>query len=165
MFDGSTKTFELLKRPDTVQVVVVRGQKILLVDDEQPGRAPRLHLAGGRADDEDESWLAAAQRELREETGFVCSDWRLVDVRQPIPKAEWFVPLYFAQDITQELPQQLDEDGERITVQWHDYAEVRGRTLVGKEQTMQYALPLFLAAKSVDELQLSPAFTGQEVDR
>src|SRR5260370_35218525 len=101
MFDGSTKTFELLKRPDTVQVVVVRGQKILLVDDEQPGRAPRLHLPGGRADDEDESWLATPQRELREETGFACSDWRPFEATQPIPRAEWSVPSVFAQAITQ----------------------------------------------------------------
>jgi hypothetical protein len=36
MFDGSTKTFEMLKRPDTVQIILVRDNKILLVEDEQP---------------------------------------------------------------------------------------------------------------------------------
>src|SRR5487761_1525106 len=68
MCDGSTKTFEMLKRPDTVQIVAIKDGKIVMVDDEQPNRAACVHFPGGILDKDDVSWLAAAKRELVEET-------------------------------------------------------------------------------------------------
>ena len=53
MFGGSTKTFEMLWRPDTVQIIGVKDDKIVLVKDEQPGRSVRTHFPGGRTDDTD----------------------------------------------------------------------------------------------------------------
>lgn len=164
MFDGSTKTFEMLRRADTVQIIVVRGSHILLVMDEQPGRTPRLHFPGGRADD-DSSWLAAAQRELREEAGLVCSRWRLIDVQQPIIKIEWFTPIFLATDITEEMDQQLDPGGEKITLKWHDFGDVRRKVLSGEEQTMQYLVPFFNRIDSLETLLALPEFQGQEIDR
>lgn len=165
MFDGSTKTFEMLRRPDTVQVIVVRGDEILLVEDEQPGRTPRIHFPGGRADDEDDSWLVAAQRELREETGLVCNDWKLVDVQQPVIKIEWFAPIFVAQNIAQELEQQLDSDGEKITVQWRPFADVRREVLTGNEQMMQYLVPFFNRIKTLEQLLSLPEFSGKAMER
>ncbi len=52
MFDGSTKTFELLKRPDTVQIIAIDNGELVLVNDEQPGRTPRIHFPGGRVDED-----------------------------------------------------------------------------------------------------------------
>ena len=166
MFDGSVKTFEMLRRPDTVQVIVVRGNQILLVEDEQPGRKPRLHFPGGRADDEDDaSWLDAAKRELREETGYVCKNWRLIAVGQPQIKIEWFTPIFLATDITDELEQQLDADGEKITLQWHTFEDVRRRVLAGTEQMMQYLVPFFNQVKSLEELLAQSEFTREKTDR
>lgn len=165
MFDGSTKTFEMLLRPDTVQVIVVRGQEILLVEDEQPGRTPRIHFPGGRADKEDASWLVAAQRELREETGLVCADWKLIDVQQPIIKIEWFTPIFLATNITNEFEQQLDADGEKITMQWHTFDDVRRRVLAGNEQMMQYLVPFFNRVKTLDQLLELPEFAGKPTER
>jgi 8-oxo-dGTP pyrophosphatase MutT (NUDIX family) len=165
MFDGTTKTFEMLRRPDTVQVILVRGDEILLVDDEQPGRTPRLHFPGGRADDDDISWEAAAQRELREESGYVCSYWKLIDVQQPTPKIEWFTPIFVANDITQELPQQLDTDGEKITLQWRPFDTVRAAVLSGKEPTMEYLLPLFTRVRIIEDLLDMAEFNGEEIHR
>jgi len=163
-FDGTTKTFEMLKRPDTVQVLVVRGTQILLVEDEQPGRTPRLHFPGGRAD-EDDSWEAAAKRELREETGLVCDKWRLISVEQPIIKIEWFTPIFLATTISAELKQQLDGGGEKITLHWHDFDDVRKRVLNGEEQMMQYLVPFFNRIHSLKELREMPEFIGKVVDR
>jgi ADP-ribose pyrophosphatase len=165
MFDGRTATFELLKRPDTVQVIVIRDNKLLLVNDAQPGRGVRLHLPGGRADEDDASWLAAAQRELLEEAGFVCSDWRLIAVDQPVPKLEWFIPMFLAQTITEEHAQQLDPGGEKIELVWKDFNEVQSLALSGTEPTMNYLLPLLSRVKTVEELSALPAFIGKEVDR
>jgi 8-oxo-dGTP pyrophosphatase MutT (NUDIX family) len=165
MFDASIKTFEMLRRPDTVQVIVVRGSQILLVKDEQPGREPQIDFPGGRADQDEPSWLDAAKRELREETGLVCANWRLIDVGQPHMKIEWFTPIFVATDITEELEQQLDTDGEKITMQWHDFDDVRRRVLAGTEQTMQYLVPFFNRVKSLDGLLTHPEFTGRETNR
>lgn len=166
MFDGSTKTFEMLRRPDTVQVIMVRGSQILLIEDEQPGRPPRIHFPGGRADgDVDATWEIAAKRELREETGFVCEDWRLIDVQQPLIKIEWFTPIFLATNIVQELDQQLDADGEKITLQWHEFDDVRERVLSGNEQMMQYLVPFFNRVASIDDLLDMREFAGQETER
>src|SRR6266702_4733295 len=147
MFDGSIKTFEMLKRPDTLQIIVVRGSQILLVEDEQPGQELRIHFPGGRTDEEDDDWLTGAQRELREETGLVCENWKLLDVQQPVIKIEWFAPIYLTTDISAEHTQRLDPGGEKITMHWHEFDDVRKRVLSGEEQMMQYLLPFFNRVK------------------
>jgi ADP-ribose diphosphatase len=164
MFDGSTKTFELLKRSDTTQIIVVQDGKLFLVNDEQPGRSPRLHFPGGRAD-EDNSWHEAAVRELLEETGLVCKNLKLIDVVQPVPKIEWFVPWFVATDILSHKAQKLDADGEKIEVIQKSFEDIRELVLKGREPTMQYATGLFLRCKTLDDLLNLPEFQGEEVDR
>jgi ADP-ribose pyrophosphatase len=165
LFDGRTATFEMLRRPDTVQILLVRDGQILLVNDDQPGRGARLHVPGGRADEEDLSWLAAGQRELREETGVICKNWRLVEVSQPLIKIEWFTPLFLASDITEELPQQLDPGGEKIELQWKRFDEVRTLVLSGAEPTLTYLVTLFSQVETLEELMALPDFEGKAVDR
>ena len=165
MFDGSTKTFEMLKRPDTVQIIVIRDGQMLMVNDEQPGRGVRLHLPGGRVDETDESWEFAARRELREETGLVCSTWKPIDVHQPVSKVEWFVATFLALDITDELEQQLDVDGEKITPLWLPFDEVRQRVLTGEEPTLQFLVSFFNTVDSLETLMALPTFHGKSVDR
>lgn len=164
MFDGSEATFELLRRSDTVQVIAVKGDKIILVDDEQPDRASRIHFPGGRVDKDDESWEASARRELLEETGLSFRQWRLVYVQQPIPKVEWFVPWFIACDLESEVPQKLD-NGEKIKVLLKDFDTVRSAILNSNESTLNYALPLFAGLQTLDELLALPEFRGQEADR
>lgn len=165
MFDGSTKTFEMLCRPDTMQIIVVRDKDILLVRDEQPGRSPRIHFPGGRAEESDANWQIAAQRELLEETGLTCSHWKLIDVQQPIVKIEWFTPIFLATEIIDQASQRLDADGEKIAVIWQDFQEVRQRVLNGEEQTMQYLVPLFTRLRSTTDLLALAKYTGEEVER
>lgn len=127
MPDGSVETFEMLRRPDTVMVIALdEAGDVLVIDEEQPGGIVRKnHLPVGRVDSSDESVLAAAQCELREETGctFADSDWGLLDVVQMEKKIEWFTYLFLATGALHRAAQHLDA-GEDITVKSAPLAEV-----------------------------------------
>lgn len=125
MPDGSVTTFEMLRRPDTVMVVALdEAGDVLVIDEKQPGGIVREnHLPVGRVDPSDESVLAAAQRELREETGWTFADWRLLDVVQMEKKIEWFTYLFLATGALHRAAQHLDA-GEDITVKSAPLAEV-----------------------------------------
>ena len=69
MFDGTTKTFEMLKRDDTVTTVAVKNDKVVITYQTQPGQDWFYDLPGGRHDNPQEDELMAAQRGLKEETG------------------------------------------------------------------------------------------------
>lgn len=114
LFDGSTVTFERLKRPNTAQVIpVVGGDKILVIDQEQPDSKHFTSIPGGRCDG-DEDPLFAAKRELLEETGYVSDDWVLYCEENPVGKMEWTVYTYVARDSRKVQEPQLDP-GEKIT--------------------------------------------------
>lgn len=163
MFDGSEATFEMLRRPDTVQVIAIKNGKLVMIHDEQPNRDVELSFPGGRAD-EDVSWLAAAQRELREETGLSCKHWRLIAVYQPLQKIEQFVAWFIATDVANGEHQQLDS-GERITVELLDFDDVRTRIFGTEFPSLSYAMPLFLQHERLDDLLNAPVFRGRDVDR
>lgn len=114
MFDGSTQTFERLRRPNTAQVIAVVGDKILIQDEEQPDAVSAFpSIPGGRCDVGEES-LDSAKRELLEETGYVSDDWELWKEVNPVGKMEWTVYTYIARNCRQEGVPHLDA-GERIT--------------------------------------------------
>ena len=72
MFDGSTETFEMLRRPDTVKIIAIKGDKIIIIKQRQPRKDWFYTYPGGRIDPTDRNELAAAKRELREERHRFC---------------------------------------------------------------------------------------------
>ena len=113
MFDGSVQTFEKLKRPDTVVVFpVLPNGKIILTEQEQPGKAPFIGATGGRVD-EGEDILEAAKRELLEESGYVAEEFILWDVQHPTSKLDWVVYTFIAKKIKRVAEPELDA-GEKI---------------------------------------------------
>lgn len=125
MFDGSYATFEMAKRHDTVIIIGIRDDNVVVTRDEQPGRNPRMSFPGGRHDNENETELDAAKREMLEETGITFRNWKLINVFEPAAdtnKIEWLMYVFLATDFIDEVEQNLDA-GEKIQVQYLDYEE------------------------------------------
>jgi ADP-ribose pyrophosphatase YjhB (NUDIX family) len=115
LFDGSEATFEVLKRPDTVNVIAVTPEKkLIVITENQPGRERFTTIPGGRVD-RGEHPHAAAKRELLEETGMISDDWQLLSAQQVTSKIDWAVFNFIARGCRYVEEQQLDA-GERMEV-------------------------------------------------
>jgi len=113
MFDGTRAIFEKLKRPDTVVVFsVLPDGKIILTEQEQPGKIPFIGATGGRVD-EGEDILTAAKRELLEESGYIAENFILWDARHPVGKIDWVVYTFIAKGLKKIGDIDLD-GGEKI---------------------------------------------------
>jgi ADP-ribose pyrophosphatase len=113
LFDGRVVTFECAKRPDTVVVLAMVGEKICYSVQEQPGKPAFMGLFGGRAE-AGEPPLQAAQRELLEETGLTSDHWQLWRSYNHGSKLDWTVSYFIAKDCQQTAVPQLD-GGEKIS--------------------------------------------------
>jgi ADP-ribose pyrophosphatase len=114
MFEGPAQTFEMLKRQDTTQVIVIRGDKVLINLQEQPTKGKFYSLFGGRVE-EGESPLLGAKRELLEESGMSSEDWSLWKIDNPLSKIDWKIYTFVARDCVKTQEPCLD-GGERIEV-------------------------------------------------
>jgi ADP-ribose pyrophosphatase len=114
LFDGTTATFERLTRPDTVQIIPVIDTRIIIAHEEQPDRAPYYSLLGGRIESQ-ESALAAAKRELKEESGIEAATWIEYGKTMPMGKIEWTIHTYIAKQCAYRQAPSLDA-GEKITL-------------------------------------------------
>ncbi len=163
LFDGSTQTFEMLKRSDTVITIAVDGDEIIVIDDEQPHLGTRKSFPGGRIDDTDKSTLTAAKRELEEETGYVFNDWKLVKVHQPYRKIEWFVYVYVAWNKETKNDVHLDP-GERIEVSMLKFDDLK-KLVMDNIDYLGENKDLFKIASSAEDLIALPEFSGTLVER
>lgn len=154
MFDGSEVIFEMLKRPDTVMIIAIdENGQVIVNDEEQPGGIVRKnHLPVGRMEP-GEAPLAAAQRELREETGWEFEDWELLDVVQIEKKIEWFTYLYVARQALRRDAQMLDA-GESIATKAAPLTDV-----LHQDNLLRY-FPWLRFVQTVDDLTPRDNFTS-----
>ncbi|MEK7187305.1 MAG: NUDIX hydrolase [Patescibacteria group bacterium] len=126
MYDGTTATFERLKRPDTVGVIpVLPDGKIVIAEEEQPGKKTATTLLGGRVE-EIEDPLEAVKRELLEESGYEGDSWNLLLAIQPVIKMDWAIYTFVARGCHKTREQHLDS-GEKIklkTVSFEEFTDL-----------------------------------------
>lgn len=115
-FDGSLATYEIVKRNDTVIVIPVIGEEIVLVREQQPhwDKAGFTLVAG--MVNPDEELEAAARRELEEETGLIFKNYHLVHIETTTPAVEWFAYTFIASDYQGEKEKKLDPGEKNETV-------------------------------------------------
>ncbi len=121
MYDGSTATFERLKRANTIQVIASMDDKVVIILEEQPTMKQKYSVIGGRQD-EGESSLECAKRELLEETGLESKDCELWYEQEPYGKMEWTISRYIARNCKKVSEQKLDA-GEKIEVKYVSFEE------------------------------------------
>ena len=112
MFDGSTETFEMIKRPNTLQIIATVGDKIILAEEEQPNKPTFYSLLGGRAEEGEEPEITA-KRELLEESGLESDEWKLLKTYAPYFKLDWTIFIFIARNCKKAAEQKLDA-GEKI---------------------------------------------------
>ena len=116
MYDGSTRVFEIIKRPDTVEVIATVGDKIIIEEQEQPDLPDTfLSMPGGRAD-QGSDMLVEAKREFLEETGYESSDWELWQEFFPSYHTVYSVHYFIARNCRFEHEVNPDAAGERIRI-------------------------------------------------
>lgn len=125
VFDGTTKTFEMLKRADTIRVIALKDNKMVIVKQEQPHIGSFIDVPGGMNDKESENELEAAKRELLEETGLVFRDWKLLSAKQQAGKIESFHYIFLAYNPEEEIDVQKLDSGEKIEIEYLTFDEVK----------------------------------------
>lgn len=162
LYDGTTTTFEMLSRADTVKIIALLSSEelkalkdikceqidhemgIIITKQKQPGKDWFYDFPGGRADPEDADELMAAKRELKEETGLEFKNWKLFDVHQPFNKIDWLVYTFITTGLSGQTAQSLD-GGEMIEVEAVSLEELK---TLSNEPDSQY-----LRFKNYDQIQ------------
>lgn len=155
MFDGTTSTFEALKRADTVVVVPITPEgKILITHEEQPYKGSFISFPGGRRED-GESIAETAARELQEETGYEFTSLEPWQAFQPYNKINWAIFILLAKGCTKTSQINLDA-GERITIQEISFDELITLTddpLFGEESITKEFLQARLDPEKMTQLR------------
>ncbi|CAN5116007.1 hypothetical protein BH11PAT1_BH11PAT1_0280 [soil metagenome] len=115
MFDGSSATFEALKRPDTIQIIPTNKDTLFLSHEEQPNKPLSYCFLGGRQEEGEEP-LVVAKRELLEESGMESDDWELLKTYESEGKIQWTTYFFVARNAKKITVPHLDP-GEKITVE------------------------------------------------
>jgi len=164
LFDGSSTTFEMLRRVDTVKAICVVDDKIIVLDEDQPMAPARgYEFPGGRVERGADSYLKEIQREVLEETGYRFANWKLVHVQQSSQHVEGFFYYFVATNPIEHIAPNHDS-GEHINVEQLSFEQLRQRVL-DPRGSMGYIAGFFDPLRTLDDLLKLPEFVGQEVDR
>ena len=121
LYDGTSATFEMLKRPGTIQIIPTANDSVYLSYEEQPTKPRSYTLLGGRQEPNEDP-LVTAKRELLEETGMESDDWELYKTYEYQGKIEWPMFLFIAKNCKKVAEQKLDP-GEKIEVKQVSFDE------------------------------------------
>ncbi len=114
LYDGSKAIFEKVERPDSVDVIAVVEDRVILLHQKQPYGVPFISLPGGRVE-EGENSLDAAGRELLEETGYQSENLSLWRTLEDTGVVLWKREIYIARDC-KKIHDGTPDAGEKIEV-------------------------------------------------
>ena len=115
--DGETAEREIVAHPGAVAIVAHDEERFFMVRQprEPVGEDSLLELPAGKLDEEGETPLEAAKRELVEEVGIKAAEWRELKTLYTSPGfSDEQVYLFVATDLTEVDPQ--PSEGERIEI-------------------------------------------------
>lgn len=151
LYDGTIETFEMLSRKDTVKVIAIKDNKVIITRQKQPRKEWFYDFPGGRNDVPEENELDAAKREMLEETGMTFKTWKLIEVHQPFAKIDWLVYTFIANDFISQETQKLD-GGEKIEVKEVSLDELKN--LLKTEERLAKCAYIDAATKIEDFLNI-----------
>jgi ADP-ribose pyrophosphatase len=134
--DGEEETREIVVHPGAVAVVAHDGERVYLVAQprESVDEQELLELPAGKLDEEGESPLETAQRELGEEIGLAARTWEHLTTCYSSPGfASEKVHLYLATDLYESDAER--DEGERIEIRPVPLADLDG--LIGECRDMK----------------------------
>ncbi len=124
LLDGSIKAFDQVKRDDTVQVIALKDDKVILSNEIQPHVGRRVGLFGGHVEPGEDP-LTAAKRELYEEAGFHSDRWEKLNTYSYKFGIDRNVHYYIARDC-QQVSQPAREPGEQVElypISYHEFID------------------------------------------
>ncbi len=122
MYDGSFTMFEKVVRKSSVGAICVVEDKIIVLQQEQPGRKNSYSsLPGGRVD-EGEDILTAVKRELLEELGYKADEWELLVESFGDSKIYFHDSIFIAKKCRKVAEPKLD-NGEKFDVESKSFDE------------------------------------------
>lgn len=126
LFDGTKKIFEKLTRQDTIDVIAIDEEgKILILEEEQPGRPPFYWLVWWTCEIDEDS-IETAKRELLEETGMQSENWELFSEYPRRSRILYTNRIYIARNCRKfQVP--MLEAGEKIHVRpvsWDEFLQI-----------------------------------------
>jgi ADP-ribose diphosphatase len=154
LYDGTTATFEMLKRPGTIQIIPTTEDQIYVSYEEQPTKPLSFSLLGGRQEPNEDP-LVTAKRELLEEAGLTSDDWELIKTYEFKGKIEWPLYYYVARNCKKVAEQNLDP-GERIEVKkvsFDDFIEMTSSEDFGNQMFTNDILRMKLDKKKLEEFK------------
>ena len=117
MFDGTTRTFEAVRRIPTTQILAITPQKkIIILSEEQPHYGKYLSVPGGQVE-RNETPLEATKKELIEECGFTSENLKLWKITNSGGKVDWESHYYIAKNCKKTQLPKGDSAGEKIRME------------------------------------------------
>lgn len=121
LFDNSVTIFEWLKIRDFVHILIIRDDKILIAQEEQPRIWKFFSFVSGSVDDT-YTPLDAATKELKEEAGIIPHDLRSIVSFSPTNTVGG-IHVFTTRDFDETGVQQL-EPWEKINLLWVSFDEL-----------------------------------------
>ncbi|MDP2630140.1 MAG: NUDIX hydrolase [Candidatus Uhrbacteria bacterium] len=115
VYDGTTHTYERLRRRDTGTAIPIVGDKILIEHQEQPSRDPFISFPGGMIEYGADP-LQETARELLEETGYDAQELVYFKTFSPSRLILWNSIFYIARNC-KKIQEPTPEGGERIAIE------------------------------------------------